>query len=311
MDWLQLTVGTTSELADRVSDILISAGSAGTVIEDKAEVAALRDSKGTGGWDIIDDCIVDAMPDVTRVTGYYMSDMAERAMETVKMELKSLAGAENASVEAETIAGENWAEDWKEQFQPIRLGESFIIAPSWAQCEPKPGDRIIRIDPGLAFGTGSHETTGMCVELVERYVKPASSVIDIGTGSAILAIAASMMGAKDVLAVDIDPLAVKTAQENVAENHAKNVRVMKGDLLSGIDERADVVIANIIAEVVISIAGPVKKHILPGGYFVCSGIPFEKSDDVMEELNDKGYIVQEVKHVGEWVAICAKKSIHE
>ncbi|MDO4549365.1 MAG: 50S ribosomal protein L11 methyltransferase, partial [Clostridia bacterium] len=306
MQWQQLTVSTTSEAADAVSDIMIQAGASGTVIQDKSEVAALRDSKGPNGWDMIDDELVDEMPENVLVTGYYSTDGAEAAVSYMRKAFEGLTDAGELTIETREVDDKDWAEGWKEQFSPIRLGNTFVVTPSWCSVEEKTGDRIIKIDPGMAFGTGAHETTAMCVEMVERYVKSGNTMIDIGTGSAILAIAASMVGAKSVLAIDIDPLAVKTARDNVTFNGIENVRVVKGDLLKNIDEKANVITANIIADVIIKIAAPVKKHVLPGGYFICSGIPFARSNAVIAALEKAGYLIQELKHMGEWVAICAR-----
>ena len=168
-------------------------------------------------------------------------------------------------------------ESWKKDFTPIRLGRHMVVKPSWCEYEAQAGDHIIELDPGMAFGTGTHETTGMCVRLVEEHVRPGQKVIDLGTGTGILAIAAAHMGARDVLAIDLDAVAVRVAKENVENNgFAGIIRVQQGDLLDHVDEAADVVVANIIADVIIALCGPVKRHILPGGLFICSGIARER-----------------------------------
>lgn len=160
----------------------------------------------------------------------------------------------------------------------------------------------------MAFGTGTHETTGMCVELIEEYVKPGMTVIDIGTGTGILAIAAAHMGAKDVLATDLDAMAVKVATENVAKNgFADTIRTRCGDLLEAVDETADVVVANIIADVIRMLAAPVRAHIVPGGRFICSGIARERKDEVVQALMDAGYQHLDIREKGEWAAIEAER----
>ena len=160
----------------------------------------------------------------------------------------------------------------------------------------------------MAFGTGTHETTGMCVRLVEEHVRPGQKVIDLGTGTGILAIAAAHMGARDVLAIDLDAVAVRVAKENVENNgFAGIIRVQQGDLLDHVDEAADVVVANIIADVIIALCGPVKRHILPGGLFICSGIAREKKGEVIAALEAAGYEDLEILDDGEWTAIAAKR----
>ena len=160
----------------------------------------------------------------------------------------------------------------------------------------------------MAFGTGTHETTGMCVSLVEEIVKPGMTVIDVGTGTGILAIAAAHMGAKHVLASDIDPMAVRVAKENVEINGFSNVITCKaGNLLEVVDEPADVVIANIIADVIIMIAADVRKVVKPGGTFICSGIAREREDDAIQALKAAGYPSLDIRHQGEWTAIACRR----
>ena len=184
----------------------------------------------------------------------------------------------------------------------------MLVKPGWADCEVLPGDKVIEIDPGMAFGTGTHETTGMCVELVEKYVAPGTSAIDVGTGTGILAIAAAHMGARDVLAIDIDRVAVRVAKENVRINGFEDViRCQAGDLLENVDEVADVVIANIISDVIVMIAAPVKAHIRPGGVFICSGVSAERRQDVLDALNAAGYAQLDVCDRGGWCAMAARK----
>ncbi len=167
---------------------------------------------------------------------------------------------------------------------------------------------MIEIDPGMAFGTGTHETTGMCVRLVEKYVKPGDRVIDIGTGTGILAIAAAHMGAKPVLATDLDAVAVRVAAENVRINGFEGViDVRCGDLLDVVQESGDVVIANIIADVIIMLARPVRERIADGGIFICSGISAERRGDVLRALDEADYELLDVLDQGEWCAMAARK----
>ena len=314
MDWMKLTVLTTTIGSDMVSQTLIDAGSAGTVIEDKNDVQL--NQRPEGQWDIIDEEIARRIGDDVKVSGFYplderASDTAANVRERVKR-LPSLApeiDLGKLEVQMATIDDEDWAENWKKQYKPFRLGKHIVIRPGWEEYSPDDGDKVITIDPGMAFGTGTHETTGMCVSLVEEHVGKDMDVMDIGTGTGILAITAAHMGAKRVLASDIDPMAVRVAAENVKINGFENVIECKvGDLLEVADGKKDVVIANIIADVIIGIAKPVRAFVKPGGVFICSGIAREREDDTIRALKNAGYASLDIRHQGEWTAIACKNN---
>ena len=315
MDWIQLTVLTTTEGSDLVSEALMEAGSAGTMIVDKNDIYA--NQRPEGMWDIIDDELAEKMGEDVKVTGYYAMDM--KAQDCVADARSRIAELKRTSTDSgidfgkmecyvEQVDEEDWAENWKKEFKPFRLGQHMVVKPGWETVETQPGDHVIEIDPGMAFGTGTHETTGMCVALAEQYVKPGDRVIDVGTGTGILAIAAAYMGARDVLAIDIDPVAVRVARDNIVLNGlADKITAREGDLLEAVDEVADVVIANIIADVICMLAEPVKAHIKKNGLFICSGIARERQDEVISALNAAGYQDLDVRNQGEWAAICARR----
>ena len=313
MDWMKYTVLTTTEASDLISQILMDAGSTGTMIEDKNDVAA--NQRPEGQWDIIDEAIAQRIGDDVKVTGYFEADakLADR-IAFIEGELRRIAGMDlgmdlgKLETIRHDVAEQDWTESWKAAFKPFRLGEHMLIRPSWEDVEPREGDHVIEIDPGMAFGTGTHETTGMCVRLVEKYVKPGDRVIDIGTGTGILAIAAAHMGAKPVLATDLDATAVKVAAENVAKNgFAGVIETRCGDLLDVVRESGDVVIANIIADVICMLAAPVRQRIVDGGIFICSGIAQDRKAEVLRALADADYAVLDVLDRGEWCAIASRK----
>ena len=183
-----------------------------------------------------------------------------------------------------------------------------MVKPTWESYTPQEGDRIIEIDPGMAFGSGTHETTSMCLGFLEDYLTPGARVIDVGTGSGILAIGAALLGAGKVLAIDIDPTAVKVARENVAHNHLEEkIQCVQGDLLEQRAEQCDLCVANIIADVICGFAAPLQEHIVPGGLFVCSGIIREREQDVLDALQQAGYELVEERKKGEWVAMISRR----
>ena len=250
-----------------------------------------------------------------KVTGYYPID--ERLSDTVahiQAELRRLRGLGldfdlgKLEVVTKGFEDEDWSESWKKSFKPIRLGEHFVVRPGWAEYQPQPGDHVIEIDPGMAFGTGTHETTGMCTALVEKYVRSGMRVIDIGTGSGILAIAAAHMGADEVLATDLDPVAVRVAAENARANgFGEKIDCRCGDLLDVVDVSGDVVIANIIADVIVMLARPVRERSVEDGLFICSGIAVDRREDVIAALNDADYEILDASVKGEWAAFAARK----
>ncbi len=313
MDWMECTILTTTEASELISQVLLDAGSAGTMIEDKNDVAA--NQRPEGQWDIIDEAIAKRIGDDVKVTGYFEADekLSDR-LAFIDGELRRLRGMDlgmdlgKLEVKRHGVEEQDWTESWKAAFKPFRLGSHMVVKPSWETAQLQPGDHVIEIDPGMAFGTGTHETTGMCVALVEKYVKPGDRVIDIGTGTGILAIAAAHMGAGPVLATDLDAVAVRVAAENVKINGFGDViDVRCGDLLDVVQESGDVVIANIIADVIIMLAAPVRQRIVEGGLFICSGISVQRLDDVLAALKDAGFEVLEAQTQGEWCAVAARK----
>ncbi len=311
--WTELKVLTTTAAADMISEILLELGSGGTMIEDKNDVAA--NQRPEGRWDILDESIAARMSDDVKVTGYFpmdenfdgiVAELKERLDELRAMEMDFDLG--KLEVYWQEFENQDWSESWKKDFQPIRLGKHIVVCPGWAEVELEEDDKVIEIDPGMAFGTGTHETTAMCTAMVERYVQPGQRVIDIGTGSGILAIAAAHMGAGEVLATDLDPVAVRVAEENVEINgFADKIQCRCGDLLDVVDVSGDVVIANIIADVICMLAKPVRERIVDNGLFICSGIAIERRDDVIKALNEANYEIIECPVKGEWAAFAARK----
>lgn len=311
MEWIELIVHTTTSGSDPVSDLLMELGASGTMIEDRADIP--DPTKPHGIWEIIDPRLLDSMPEDVLVHAWYEPGEAFAAtMDSLRLRLTELrnteAGYGSLLAETKQVADSDWAEIWKKYYKPFYTGKHLVIKPTWEPFDPQPGDRIIEIDPGMAFGSGTHETTGMCLSLLEEYLQGGETVIDVGTGSGILAIGAALFGASRVLAIDIDPDAVRVAKENVAHNQVDQVvSVQEGNLLDRVDEICDLCVANIISDVIISFAAPLCAHIRPGGLFLCSGIVSVRREEVKEALLAAGYEILKEETRGEWVAFVSRR----
>ena len=311
MDYIELTVSTTTFGAETVSEILMENGAAGTQIIDRND---LPDPDKPGkNWELMDRELIEQAPEDVQVKAWFEASEAVAAVEAVRARLEGLKAADIAgalgalTLSTGTIREEDWAENWKQYFKPFRVSEHLVVKPTWESWDKQPGDLIIEIDPGMAFGTGTHETTALCIGLIEKYYR-GGKLLDVGTGSGILAIAAALLGAADVVAVDIDPDAVRVAKENVAMNGLSGrIDVREGDLLQGLHERFDFAAANILAPVIQMLAAPLTRHLNPGGLFVCSGIIEEAAPDVEKALLDAGYEILESTARGVWHAFAARK----
>ena len=313
MDWIELTVNTTTQGAEVVSEALMLSGATGTMVEDRADIP--DPDKPNGYWEIIDPKLIDSLPEDVQVHAWFEPDatfqerlQALRSQLDMNRRLAPEVDLGTLAIDTVNVKDEDWSEVWKQFYKPFRAGKSLVVKPTWEPYAPKPGDRVIEIDPGMAFGSGTHETTGMCLELLEEAVHGGERVIDVGTGSGILAIGAALLGAKDVLAIDIDPTAVKVARENVAHNHLEQtVTTVEGNLLEKVDAQCEVCVANIIADVICMFAAPLNDHIIPGGLFICSGIIKEREQDVTDALLAANYSILEIRRKGEWVAMISRR----
>ena len=304
MDYTEATISTTTAGSEIVSDLLMRLGAAGTQIMDRADLP--DPSKPTANWELMDQSVIDAMPEDVQVKAWFDEDSLARILPSLREQLTLLkergAGLGALSLSLQGVKEEDWAENWKQYYKPFRLGAHMVVKPTWEPWDAQPGDLILEIDPGMAFGTGTHETTAMCVNLIEKYYQ-GGQLLDVGTGSGILALAAARLGAKGVVAVDIDPDAVRVARENVAHNGLEDaIEVRQGDLLQGLSQQFDFAAANILAPVICMLAAPLKAHLKPHGRFICSGIIAEAEDEVNEALLAAGYQIDEIVHKGDWVA---------
>jgi ribosomal protein L11 methyltransferase len=225
------------------------------------------------------------------------------------------AGKEDAVSYETSVTGDDseWLYRWQEYFKPTKVGERIVVKPGWEDYEAANGELVIEMDPGMAFGSGLHETTSMCIKALEKIMPGAAGadgrtrVLDVGTGTGILAIAAALLGADDCLGIDIDTDAVRVACENIAHNGLDDrIRAQYGDLTAGVDYRADIIVANLMADLVVILAKDVRRHLKPGGLYVSSGILAEKKDEVAAKIRDAGFEIVEIYEEEEWVCIVAR-----
>lgn len=237
------------------------------------------------------------------VSFYLAEDRTEKA-EDIKALLRPFLG-EDIAFSTECTAEEDWANSWKQYYHSFAVGEKIFIYPIWEERNENYPINI-GLDPGMAFGSGTHETTELCMRAIEKYLKPADKVLDVGTGSGILAIAAAKLGAKQVLAIDLDANAVKVAKENVEYNGVQEqITVSVGNLAEGVSERYEIVVANILADVICILAKDVKKFLKPGGIFITSGIIADKLDMVKQSFAEEGLKIVEISAKGEWRMVAA------
>lgn len=312
MDWMELVIHTTTEGSDEVSLILTDAGASGTMIEDRADIP--DPSRPHGIWEIIDPRLLDSMPEDVLVHAWFEPDeKLPLLLDQIRYALSRLPneGGRMGSLRLETrsVNDEAWKDVWKKYYKPFYAGKHLVIKPTWEDFAPQPGDKVIEIDPGMAFGSGTHETTAMCLSLLEESITGSESVIDVGTGSGILAIGAALFGAGSVLAIDIDPDAVRVASENVEHNHVGGiVSVRQGNLLDHVESVCDICVANIISDVIIAFAAPLREHIRPGGLFICSGIVSVRAEEVLSALEKAPYEILRRENRGEWTAFLCRRN---
>lgn len=309
MEWVEVSVQVTHEAVEVAADILTSVGAAGVAIEDPQLINDLRNS---GTWELCD-IPEQENTEIVTISAYYADDhklngrLAQIEAELNEVE-ERIGKFRFANTRFRKISETDWVNEWKQYFHVTHVGESLVIKPSWEDYEPKAHEHVIKIDPGMAFGTGTHHTTNMCMARLEKVLPAGASVFDVGTGSGILAIAAALLGAKDVKAVDIDSVAVRVAKENVANNDLQNkIDVKEGDLLHGTEGKADVIIANIIADIIIMLLKDIPVKLNDDGIFLASGIIKERQADIEAAAAAVGMKVDHVDEKGGWVVMQMSK----
>ena len=311
MRWAQVSVVTTHEGADLIGNILMELGAAGTEIDDPSLVNTYIDA---GLWDYTDLPRAEDTETVT-VRAYLPEDeRLESSLLTLTERIEGLRRAD-APIGAGTVshvfvADEDWAETWKAYIHTEKIGRRIVVRPTWETYTPSGDEIVIDLDPGAAFGTGAHATTAMCLRWLERLVCSRMRVCDVGCGSGILAIAASKLGAGEVIAMDYDPVAVSVAEENIKQNHVTNVVALQSDLLAACQGMppAELITANIIADIIIRLFDQLDQYLAPGGVLLASGIIDDRIDDVERAAKEHGFTVLDMTCEKEWAAMIIRRT---
>ncbi|HHW30205.1 MAG TPA: 50S ribosomal protein L11 methyltransferase [Clostridiaceae bacterium] len=306
MKWIEITVTTTEEAWDAVSEMLMSIGAGGVAVDDPNEIK--REILKSNSLDYADDKFLESLGQDVVIKAYFSDELnPEELKQLVKEKLNYISGFLNVgkgTVETTRINDQDWSENWKKYYKPFHITKRVVIKPTWENYQKVNDEIVIEIDPGMAFGTGTHETTSMCAKFLEKYMKEGDTVIDVGSGTGILSIIAARLGAKKVVALDIDNVAFRVSRENCILNHVNDVvEVHEGVLKDIIVEKSDIVVANIIADVIIDLSNSMENYIKNNGLFITSGIIKERKDQVIKTYTQKGFICEEMAEDGEWVAI--------
>ncbi|WP_251546845.1 50S ribosomal protein L11 methyltransferase [Limosilactobacillus caecicola] len=314
MDWTAITVETSNEAVEAVSYILTDLGSTGVKIDDAADFAKLKPGKYGLYGEIVDPATLPHRKEGAAVTGYFppkvfVPELVDEIQQRVnQLSLFDLDPAP-ARVTSATIDNQEWATAWQKYYHPVRVTSHLTVVPEWEEYQPThPHEQLLVLDPGMAFGTGTHPTTQLMLQALEIVIMGGESMIDVGTGSGVLAIAAKLLGAGDVAGYDVDHVAVESAKKNVALNPAaKEVQLGVNSLLDGIHTPKDVIVANILAEIILPLIPQAFENLRPGGNFLTSGIIKDKFEQVRDAEQQQGFIIDETLRMKDWYGIIAHK----
>ena len=309
MDWMEVAVPALYAATDAVADIFVELGAGGTVIEDPREInfhikcgfwdgTDLQETPDTGA------AVIKAyLPADGRLKGR-LSDLEKR----LSLVGERVPGAVTGQILFRLVKEEDWENSWKQYFHCVRLGKRIVIKPAWETYDASRGEIVLQIDPGMAFGTGTHHTTCLCAEKLEEIIRPGQAVFDVGTGSGILSLLCARLGAGKVTAIDFDPIAAAVAKENVLLNGlAGKIEVMEGDLLAPAAGRADVIVANIVADVIKKLLPDIPRKLTPGGTFLAGGVVAERKDEITGAAGALGLVVDETRERDGWALLVMSK----
>lgn len=313
MNWLEVSVNTHSESVEVVSSILIELGSKGVSIEDPQDYYQLTDEQLE--WlkvqqkDLYE-------TDTVIVKGYFQPSQWSKDSDVLlheKLEEIKVYGLQTGplSVQVKEVGEEDWANAWKQYYYPVRVTRFLTVVPSWVDYEKEQDDELlIELDPGLAFGTGTHPTTQLSLTALEQTIRGNESVLDVGTGSGVLSIASKLLGASKVTAFDIDEMATRVAKENIALNSTiGEIEVFENNLLVGVDQKSDLIVANILAEILLQMPEDAYRNLNDDGSLILSGIIESKANEVKEAYEKAGFTLVERMTMREWNCFIMKKDV--
>lgn len=304
MKWSEVKVTTPKENEEAVSGVFYSLGVDALDIEDPNDLVDL--SKRDEEWDFFGINIEGMDLSKIHVKAYFSEEEdLERVLYFLK---KNIEDKKLGTIGVREFEDQDYLNNWKEYFTTFRVGENIVIKPSWEDYSEEENDIVIDIDPGMAFGTGTHETTSLCIEALEKYISKDDIVFDIGCGSGILSIASVKLGGKRVEAIDLDPTCVRISKDNIIKNKLEDkIKVRQGDLLEVVEGKADIIVSNIIAEVIVDLLVDIREYLKEGGIFIASGIILRKQEMVLEVLKRNNFKIKEIATKGEWSSIVAVK----
>ena len=320
MKYKELIIKAKRNESETVQAVLLEAGFDSMQIDDPMDAVDITEHQDLYKYDYINEEIsqkaseVEAGADGVTITLYFADD--EEGQSRLAEAEKLLSGMPGVSFRTEETGDDSeWLYKWQEHFKPSKVGERIVVKPGWENYEAAEGELVIEMDPGMAFGSGLHETTSMCIKALEKDLGGAYDpsrypikVLDVGTGTGILAMAAVLLGADEALGIDIDDEAVRVANENIAKNGLEGrISIQRGNLMDGIDYDPDIIVANLMADLVVMLSPAAAAQLRPGGLYITSGILDIKEEIVKKAIEDAGFDIIEVLADGEWRAIAASR----
>ncbi|GGB29000.1 ribosomal protein L11 methyltransferase [Lentibacillus populi] len=311
MKWSEICIHTTNEAVEPISNILHESGASGVVIEDPLDLVRIRE----GEFGEIYELDPNEYPDEGVYIKAYLpvNSFLGETVEEIKQAINNLMiydvdlGRNNVTLSE--VNEEEWETAWKKYYKPVKISKKITIKPTWEDYQPVSSDEIIiELDPGMAFGTGTHPTTVLGIQALEHYIKQGNIVLDVGCGSGVLSIASILLGAEKVFAYDLDEIAVKSTTLNARQNKLdQQIETKQNNLLDHVDKQADIIVANILAEIIVRFIRDAWNNLKPGGIFITSGIIQPKKQMVKDQLQENGFTILEINEMEDWVSIIAQK----
>lgn len=310
MSWNELVVHTTNEATEAIANILNDFGANGVVIEDPNDLTIEKRAQYGELYELDP---TKYPKEGIRIKAYFIhNDEWEAKKEAIQLQITALEqhginiGAN--TIDVNTVVEEDWENEWKKYFKPMKVSDKIVIVPSWESYEHQPGEKIIKMDPGMAFGTGTHPTTMLSLQAVESVINQNDIVLDVGSGSGVLSIAAVLLGAKHVYSYDLDEVAVSSTKVNRDMNDfEQEMTVKQNDLLKDVHQPANLIVSNILADILLLVIDDAWNNLLPNGYFITSGIIEDKADLVQTKMEERGFIIVEKNEQDKWISFIAQK----